>query len=134
MARRGVARQLIADAKLLVLTSIMEGGANVLGEAIASGTPPLASRIPAAVGALGEEYRGFFPVGNARALARLLARAEDDPVFLAELRRQTRVRRPLFTAKMERASWRALLAELAPGPQRESTRGSKERSARKDEK
>jgi putative glycosyltransferase (TIGR04348 family) len=104
---------LIGEARLLVLTSVSEGGANVLGEAIVEGTPVLASRIPAAVSALGSGYRGFFPVGDTDALARLLARAERDPRFLALLTRQTRARRHLFAPAVEKRAWRALLSELA---------------------
>jgi putative glycosyltransferase (TIGR04348 family) len=108
------ALRLIAGSKALLLTSLMEGGANVLGEAIMAGVPPITSRIPAAVAALGEKYPGFFPVGDTRGLARLLTRAEREPSFLAELVRQTRARRPLFTARAEKSAWRALLAELRP--------------------
>jgi putative glycosyltransferase (TIGR04348 family) len=106
------ARRLIADSRLLVLTSVTEGGANVLGEAIVSGTPVLASRIPACVAALGADYPGLFPVGDTRALTRLLARAESGGELLATLARATRARRPLFTRSAEKAAWRALLAEL----------------------
>jgi putative glycosyltransferase (TIGR04348 family) len=106
------ARRLIATSRVLVLTSHTEGGANVLGEAIMSGTPVIASRIPAAVSALGGAYRGFFPPGDTRALTRLLARAENDRSFLAELTRATRARRPLFAPSAERAAWRALLDEI----------------------
>jgi putative glycosyltransferase (TIGR04348 family) len=106
-------RRLIAASRLFALTSSSEGGANVLGEAIVSGTPVVASRIPAAVSALGGGYRGFFPVGDTAALARLIARVEDDPRFLALLTQQTLARRPLFEPRAERASWRSLLAELA---------------------
>jgi putative glycosyltransferase (TIGR04348 family) len=106
------ARRLIGEARLLVLTSLSEGGANVLGEAIVSGTPVVASRIPAAVSALGSAYAGFFPVGDTAALARLLARAERDPRFLARLTRQTRARQRLFEPSVERRAWRSLLAEL----------------------
>lgn len=109
------ARRLIARARVMVLTSVMEGGANVLCEAIVLGTPPLASRIPAAIAALGARYPGFFRVGDTRALARLLARAERDGAFLAELTRQARARRRLFTPSAEKAAWRKLLAELRIG-------------------
>ena len=107
------ARRLIAACRLLVLTSFSEGGANVLGEAIASGTPIVAARIPAAVSALGGEYRGLFPPGDTAALARLLSRAEREAPFLALLTQQTLARRPLFAPAVERAAWRSLLAELA---------------------
>jgi putative glycosyltransferase (TIGR04348 family) len=105
-------RALIARARVLVLTSVMEGGANVLGEAIVSGTPIIAARIPATVSALGPRYPGLFAVGDTTALARLFRRAEEDASFLARLTRETRARRPLFSRAVERAAWRALLREL----------------------
>ena len=107
------ARRQIARADVLALTSILEGGANVLGEAIACGTPPIATRIPAATSALGDRYPALFRVGDVAALARLFTRAETDAAFLADLRRATRARKPLFEPKAERAAWRALIAELA---------------------
>jgi len=106
------AKRLIAAARLLVLTSVSEGGANVLGEAIVSGTPVVSTRIPAAVSALGSGYPGFFRVGDTTGLARLLARAERDPAFLALLTRRTKTRRSLFAPSTERSAWRSLLAEL----------------------
>lgn len=107
------AKRLIAGARLMVLTSVSEGGANVLGEAIVSGTPVLATRIPAAVSALGSGYPGFFRVGDTKGLARLLARAEREPAFLALLTRRTKARRRLFAPSTEKKAWRSLLAELA---------------------
>ena len=106
------ARRLIAAARLMVLTSVSEGGANVLGEAIVSGTPVVSTRIPAAVSALGAGYPGFFRVRDTAGLARLLARAERDPAFLALLTRRTRARRRLFSPSTEKGAWRSLLAEL----------------------
>jgi putative glycosyltransferase (TIGR04348 family) len=109
------ALRLIRGSRLLVLSSVSEGGANVLGEAIVAGTPVVASRIPASVAALGDDYPGFFDVGDTATLARLLARAETDSTFFAELKRRTRARRRLFAVTAERAAWRALLAELTGG-------------------
>ncbi|MEO6776341.1 MAG: selenoneine biosynthesis selenosugar synthase SenB [Kofleriaceae bacterium] len=106
-------RALIARSRLLVLTSVMEGGANVLGEAIVSGTPVVATRIPATVSALGARYPGLFRVGDTAALTRLLRRAEREPSFLARLGRDTRARRPLFARSVEKAAWRALLREIS---------------------
>ncbi len=106
-------RSLIARSRLLVLTSVMEGGANVLGEAIVSGTPIVAARIPATVSALGARYPGLFSCGDTAALTRLLLRAEREPRFLARLAYQTRARRPLFSRSVEKAAWRALLRELS---------------------
>src|SRR5262245_6441845 len=68
---RAKARQLLARCLLLVLSSRMEGGANVLSEALAEGVPILASHIPGCVGLLGEDYPGLFPAGDSQALARL---------------------------------------------------------------
>jgi len=109
----GRALRLIAGAHLLVLTSRSEGGANVLGEAIACGTPVIASDIAASRAALGSDYPALFPVGDTRALAALLARAETDPAWLRALARRVRARRPLFAERTELAAWRALLRLVA---------------------
>src|SRR5262249_45185300 len=74
----GQARRLLAASRLLVVSSRMEGGANVVSEAVVDGVPVLASRIGGNVGLLGARYPGFFPVGDTAALARLMERAETD--------------------------------------------------------
>jgi glycosyltransferase involved in cell wall biosynthesis len=107
------ARRLIARARLLCISSQMEGGANVLSEAIAAGTPVLASRIPAMRAILGSDYPGLFPFGDTNALAGLLRRAEKDARFVAELRRRCRAVRPRVSPAREKAALRSLLAELA---------------------
>ena len=56
---RGQARRLLARSRLLVLSSRMEGGANVVSEALVEHVPVLASRIPGSVGLLGARYPGF---------------------------------------------------------------------------
>ena len=106
------ALRLLGRCRLLVLTSLLEGGANVIGEAVVLGVPVLSSRIAGSVGLLGEDYPGYFPVGDTRALAELLRRAETDAGFYAELRARCEERRGLFDPERERASWRELLAEL----------------------
>ena len=100
-----------ARARLLVISSRMEGGANVVTEALAAGVPVIASRIPGNVGMLGRNYAGYFELGNARSLARLLTRAERNPAFLATLKRQCAARRPLVNRARERSALRALIAE-----------------------
>jgi putative glycosyltransferase (TIGR04348 family) len=107
------ARHLIARARVLCITSEMEGGANVLSEAVAAGTPVLASRIPAMRAILGADYPGLFPFGDTGALAGLLRRAERDARFLAELRRRCLAVRPALAPARESAALRALLGELA---------------------
>ena len=94
----------IQRAHVLVHASIMEGGAHVIMEAVCSGTPVVASRIDGNVGMLGEHYAGYFPVGDAQALAAMLLRCKNEPLFLDQLRRQCAVRAPLFTATAERAA------------------------------
>jgi putative glycosyltransferase (TIGR04348 family) len=106
------ARRLIARARVLCITSEMEGGANVLSEAVAAGTPVLASRIPAMRAILGARHPGFFPFGDTTALARLLRRAERDPRFLSELRRRSLRARPLLSPAKEKAALRGVLSGL----------------------
>jgi putative glycosyltransferase (TIGR04348 family) len=111
---RWQARRLLARSHLLVLSSRMEGGANVISEALADGVPVLASRIPGSVGMLGARYPGFFLTGDTRALARLLRRAETDARFYEKLRAWCAGLAPKFEPAREREAWRNLLAELTP--------------------
>lgn len=102
----------IARSRALVLTSKMEGGAHVVCEALACGVPVLSSRIDGSVGLLGEEYPGYFPVGDTRALADLMLRCEEEDLFLRRLRRHCSERAGLVDPERERRSWEELLAEL----------------------
>ena len=90
----------------------MEGGANVISEAVVADLPVIASDIDGSVGLLGEDYAGYYPVGDTAALAATLRRAETEPAFLETLTKQCRARRPLFDPARERAAWRKLLARL----------------------
>jgi putative glycosyltransferase (TIGR04348 family) len=105
-------RRALARAPLMVLSSIMEGGANVISEAVVAGVPVLASAIPGSIGLLGRDYPGYFPVGDTAALARLMRRAEDQPPFRALLERHGAKRAPLFAPGREREAWRVLLARF----------------------
>ena len=112
-------RQRIQRAHLLVHTSALEGGAHVVMEAVRSGTPVLASRVPGNVGMLGADYAGYFPHADAAALARLLdecraAQLAKDPAegLLARLATQCAVRAPLFDPTAERRALTRLLQEL----------------------
>ncbi|HWP35289.1 MAG TPA: selenoneine biosynthesis selenosugar synthase SenB [Thermodesulfobacteriota bacterium] len=114
---RAEARRVLAGCRLLVLSSRLEGGANVISEAIAASVPVLASRIPGSIGLLGPGYPGYFPVGDTGLLAELLWRAERDPAFYASLKGWCESLKPLFAPARELAAWRRLLEELrAPGP------------------
>jgi len=90
----------------------MEGGANVVSEALAAGVPVISSRIPGSEGILGKSYPGFFPVGDTEALARLLIRFESDEALRALLRTQCARLAPLVDPRREEASWATLLREL----------------------
>ena len=98
---RAATRQRIKRAHVLVNCSVMEGGAHVVLEAVQSGTPVLASRINGNVGMLGADYGGYFPVGDAGALAGLVRRCAAEPEFLALLRAQCNRRAPLFAPDAE---------------------------------
>jgi putative glycosyltransferase (TIGR04348 family) len=109
---RARARRLLAGSRLLVLSSRMEGGANVISEAVVDAVPVLASRIPGSVGLLGPDYPGYFPVGDTAALGRLLRRAERDPRFYRRLKTWCARLAPRFRPARERTAWRKLLGEL----------------------
>ena len=106
------ARRWIARAQALVHMSRMEGGANVVIEAVRSGVPVLASRIDGNVGLLGRDYAGYFKTGDAAGLAALMLRFATDAAFAAQLRAQCALREPRFAPAVERAAVRALLADM----------------------
>ncbi len=102
----------LSRANLLVISSVMEGGANVICEALAAGVPVLASDIPGNIGMLGEDYPGYFPVGDERQLAALMAMAENDPAFYADLLGQAGARRGLMRPEQEASRLRQVVAEF----------------------
>jgi len=93
----------IARSHLLVVSSVMEGGANVICEAARIGTSVLASRVPGNVGMLGAGYPGYYRLGDEKSLARLIERARNRPVYEA-LRSRFLRRRRLFAPAEERAA------------------------------
>ncbi|RSZ59642.1 TIGR04348 family glycosyltransferase [Massilia atriviolacea] len=98
------ARQRLKRCHAMAIASHMEGGANVIIEAVTSAVPVLASDISGNRGMLGEDYAGYFAPGDAPALARLIDRCIIDPPFHALLRRQCDARAALFAPERERAS------------------------------
>jgi putative glycosyltransferase (TIGR04348 family) len=116
---RWKALRILSRCRLLVLTSVMEGGANVVTEAIACGVPVLSSRIQGSIGLLGADYPGYFPVGDTEALAGLLRRTETDPNFYADLVARCAQRRPLTDPAGERERWAGLIDEFAVPERRE---------------
>jgi len=109
---RAEARAILARSRLMVLSSRMEGGANVVSEALAASVPIVASRIPGTVGLLGGDYAGFFRTGDTAALTALLERAERDRRFVMNLQKACGRRRSLVSVRREERSWRELLASL----------------------
>lgn len=101
---RASTRQLLKNSDLMVIASKMEGGANVIIEAVTSGVPVLASDISGNRGMLGEDYAGYFPLGDSNALARLIERARADKSFLARLHTQCAARAALFSPEREKAA------------------------------
>ena len=81
-------RQAIRRTHALIVTSRLEGGANVVVEALTSGTPVIATHIPGNIGLVGADYGALFPVGDASALADLVARAARDRRWLAARARE----------------------------------------------
>ena len=79
-----------------MLSSIMEGGANVISETVIAGVPVIASKIDGNVGLLGEDYPGYYPVKDTDALRALLQRAETDQGFLQQLNEQGAKRKHLL--------------------------------------
>jgi putative glycosyltransferase (TIGR04348 family) len=104
----------LARSHLLVVSSRMEGGANVIAEAVRLGVPVLASRVEGNVGMLGRGYPGYFALGSERALARLMARARSDPAFYRSLARAAATRRARFAPSAERSALSGALRGMLP--------------------
>lgn len=102
----------LAASHLLVVSSVMEGGANVICEASRIGVPILASRVSGNIGMLGAGYPGYFPLFDDLRLARLIDRAATDPAFYRRLKRAVRARSALFAPAVERRALALLLQGL----------------------
>ncbi len=105
-------RQRIKRAHLLVIASRMEGGANVIVEAIAAGVPVIASDISGNIGMLGEHYPGLFPFGDAVACAAMMWRTETDSRFYDRLQRACAQRAKYFEPGREAAGIRGAVARV----------------------
>ena len=113
---RAQSQALLTASHLLVISSTMEGGANVVSEALAASVPIVATRIPGNLGTLGEDYPGYFPVGNTEELARLLLSAETDQTFYEQLAAAGRRLAQLVDPAREKAAWQKLLSEFPDLP------------------
>lgn len=111
----GEAMRILARARAMVISSRMEGGANVVTEALAAGVPVLASRIPGNIGMLGRGYGGYYPVEDDAALAALLVRIECDAPFYSRLLNACAARRTLTSRAAEKRGLQRLVAAVAAG-------------------
>ena len=105
-------RQLLANSHLTSITSRMEGSSNVLCEALASGVPVAASRISGLIGTLGDDYPGYYELGDTAGLKCLLLRAESDAAFYESLVRQCAEVAPLVSPEREIRTWRQLVLDI----------------------
>jgi glycosyltransferase involved in cell wall biosynthesis len=105
-------RRVYSRSHLLVLPSVMEGGANVISEAVMADLPVIASDIEGSVGLLGAGYPGYYRVQNTGALRERLLRAESDAGYYAELVAACAARRHLFTPQQEHAGWERLMEDI----------------------
>ena len=105
-------RRAYSRCRVMVLSSIMEGGANVISEALLAGLPVIASDIAGSVGLLGREYPGYYPVKDTLGLRHRLEQVENDSAFLRELNIHCQRRAALFTPARELELWKALLAGI----------------------
>lgn len=108
---RGKALALLSSSDVLVQSSRMEGGANTVCEALACGTPVLASRIPGNTGILGRRYPGLYRPGDTDALAALIQRAATSPAFYLRLQRACEKLRHLVDPQRELRAWRAIFKD-----------------------
>jgi glycosyltransferase involved in cell wall biosynthesis len=64
-----------------------------VSEAVRIGVPVIASKISGNVGLLGDQYGGYYPPGNERALAALILRTASEPRFYrGRIRKLARLR------------------------------------------
>jgi len=107
----GVRRE-FAKTHLMVISSLAEGGANVVSEALVAGVPIIASDISGNVGLLGRDYPGYYPVEDTGKLTELLMRAENDPKYLKDLTRRCKARAKMFRPEAEQKKWKQVLADF----------------------
>jgi len=107
-------RRLYARSRAMVISSVMEGGANVVSEACVAGLPVIASNIAGNTGLLGQDYPGLFPAGDSAALAALLTRVECDADFCATLTDWCRALARRHTPEAEQAALLAVVHGLNP--------------------
>lgn len=102
----------LSRSHLMVISSLMEGGAHVVAEAISIGVPVIASDIPGNRGLLGDDYPGYYAVGDEKALALILEKTESDPSFYRLLEKHIQKRKTYVQPKFEMNSIKTILNHL----------------------
>ncbi len=105
-------RQVMSSAPLLIMPSLHEGGANVVGEFLVSGLPIVASRVAGNTGILGEDWPALFDAGDSRALADLLLLWNQDEGFREQVYQAARNLAGQHDLRCERQRWGDLFEEL----------------------
>ena len=106
----------ISRSHLLVVSSVMEGGANVICEAARIGTPVAGSRMSGNIGMLGRSYPGLYRLFDEKALAKLISKLSREKYFYNKLEHALQKRRPLFAPAAERASINRVARRLLTRP------------------
>jgi glycosyltransferase involved in cell wall biosynthesis len=105
----------------LIQSSVSEGGALVVSEAVACRLPVIASAIPAHRGQMGADYPGFFKTGDPDDLARVLQQFVSDDVFVARLRESGQALASLLASPTaEREALARLVRQLSESLVKES--------------
>tara|TARA_B100000674_G_scaffold391404_1_gene335406 strand:- start:4235 stop:5200 length:966 start_codon:yes stop_codon:yes gene_type:complete len=104
-------RNKFSSSHLLISTSIMEGGANVISEAIMADLPIIASDIDGNIGLLGQDYPGYFKVKNAKSLKDKLLQIETNPKSYNDLIRKCISLKSNFKPENEMSGWKKLITE-----------------------
>jgi putative glycosyltransferase (TIGR04348 family) len=104
--------QWLSRSHVMIISSIMEGGAHVVSEAIAIGIPVIATDIPGNRGLLGDTYPAYYPVGDKVALSKLLTKAESNPAFYQKLCKAIAGRQKITKPELEKKSIQKLIHKL----------------------
>ncbi|MBU3629366.1 selenoneine biosynthesis selenosugar synthase SenB [Polynucleobacter sp. AP-Reno-20A-A9] len=102
----------LSRSHVMIISSIMEGGAHVVSEAIAIGVPVIASDIPGNRGLLGDTYPAYYPAGDKVALSNLLTKAETNSVFYQKLCKAIAGRQKITRPELEQKSIQKLMQTL----------------------
>ncbi|MSQ63991.1 MAG: TIGR04348 family glycosyltransferase [Betaproteobacteria bacterium] len=101
----------IARSHVLVVSSVMEGGANVISEAACIGTPVIASRVSGNVGMLGRTYPGYFSLFDEKELGKQIENNIGDKKHYRSLEKALAARRRLFAPSAERGALAGVVRE-----------------------